>query len=195
MSGAPSLVATVAPNMPEVLNLAVHTTSGEQPYFAVFSCRPLCQVGVHLPAIEGTEVGIAEAHAILRETHQKMARKFRAVANRGHINQKVGERSLVWVKSEGSLPGTCKKLNLKWLGPYQVIEVIRGGSVYVLENVFDERILQRAVEKVKPCCGSEEWITGPREVIMPEENEPEHLPPRVRRSPRRYVEECCIRSS
>ncbi len=159
----------------------MHTTMGEQPYFAFFSRRPPRPVGVRFPEIEGTEEGIAEAHAILMETHQKMARKFRAVANRGRRNQKVGEHSLVWVKSESSLPGTCKKLNLKLLGPYRVIEVTRGGSAYVLENVFDGRILQRAAEKVKPHRGSEEWITAPREVIMPEENEPESLPPRVRR--------------
>ncbi len=172
------------PACQKVLNLAVHTTMGEQPYFA-FSRHPPRQVSVRLLEIKGTEEGIAEAHAILRETHQKMAKKFRAVANRGRRNKKVGERSLVWVKSESSLSGTCEKLNLKWLGPYRVIEVIRGGSAYVLENVFDGRILLRAAEKVKHYCGSEEWITAPREVIMPEENEPESLLPRVRRPPRR----------
>ncbi len=52
------------PACQKVLNLAVHTTTGEQPYFAFFSRRPPCQVGVRLPEIEGTEEGIAEAHAI-----------------------------------------------------------------------------------------------------------------------------------
>lgn len=73
--------------------------------------------------------------------------------------------------------------------------MIRDGSAYVLENVFDGRILQRAAGKVKPYCGSEEWITAPRKIIIPEETEPEPLPPRVRRPPRRYVEECCVHSS
>ncbi len=97
------------------------------------------------------------------------------------------------MKNESSIPETSRKLNFKWLGPYRVIEVIRDGSAYLLENVFTSQQCQGAEDKVKPYYNEEEWIPEPQEVIVPEDEdrEPEPLPPRVRRFPRRYTEECC----
>lgn len=77
-------------------HMTVHTTTGEETYFAS-SSRPPLQVGVHLPEIEGLEEGIAETHVILKETHEKMAVKFRAVANPGRRNKRVGKRYLGFV--------------------------------------------------------------------------------------------------
>ncbi len=90
------------------------------------------------------------------------------------------------------IPGTSRKLNVKWLGPFKVIEVVRDGSLYVLENLFTAQRCQRVADKVKPYSGKEEWVLEPREVIVPENQdvEPAPLPPLVRRPPRRYNEEC-----
>ncbi len=101
----------------------------------------------------------------------------------------------MWVRNESTVPGTSRKLNVKWLGPYRVIEVIRDGDVYLLENVFTHQAVQRAADKIKPYYGGEEWILEPQEVMVPEaeDSEPEPLHPRNRRPPRRYIEECLVR--
>ncbi len=63
-------------------------------------------------------------------------------------------------------PGTSRKL--KCQGPFQVIEVIRDGSAYVLKNVFTSQKCQRAADKEKPYFSEEEWIREPQGVIVPE---------------------------
>ncbi len=61
----------------------------------------------------------------------------------------------------------------------------------MLTNVFVGQEVQRAVEKIKPNYGSEEWLVGREEVNLPEEEEEEPLPPRVPTPPHcRYLEEC-----
>ena len=71
--------------------------------------------------------------------------------------------SLVWVKNETQIPGTSRKLNIKWCGPFKVTECVRNGSAYVLKNVFDETIIERTANKIKPFVGDEEWITTMQE--------------------------------
>ncbi len=132
-----------------VMNEAIHSTTGQRPYFAFFGRHPARVIGTRLPGIDGTEDGVAEAHAILKETHLRMARRYRNVANRRR-NQAVAQGSLVWVQKESTVPGTSRKLNVKWLGPYRVIEVIRDGGVYLLENLFTHQAVQRATDKIKP---------------------------------------------
>ena len=176
-----------------ILNTSFHTTTGTQPYFAFFSRYPPRLFNSDLPSVEGTQEEIKEAHAILKETHQKMARRYRTTANRTRKNQRVDEGALVWVKTETSQPGTSSKLGAKWKGPYRVVEVIRDGSAYILKNVFTGKEIQRAAEKVKLYCGTEEWLLDNQEIHRQEEEEEEEhepLPPRVRRPPRRYIEEC-----
>lgn len=120
-----------------------------------------------------------------------MARRYRAVANRTRKNQKMEAGALVWVRVEVTQPSTSRKLNVKWKGPYRVVEVMRNGGAYVLTKVFTGQEIQRAAEKVKPYNGSEEWLVGAQEINLPEEEEEEEpSPPRVRRPPRRYTEEC-----
>ncbi len=63
-------------------NQAVHTSTGQQPYFAFFSRYPPRLVSASLPFVDGAADELAEAHAQVRETHQKMSRRYRDVANR-----------------------------------------------------------------------------------------------------------------
>ena len=58
------------------------------------------------------------------------------MANRNRKAEKMRKGTLVRVKSETPLPGTCAKLNAKWKGHYRVIETIRNGQVYVLEDPY-----------------------------------------------------------
>ena len=148
-----------------VLNCAIHSTTGEQPHFMFFSRRPYRQILSELPSWED-EVGesdLARAHEIIQKTHKEMAQKYLSVANRKRRNQTVEEKTLVWVKSETQVPGTSQKLNIRWIGPYRVLECVRGGSTYVLKNVFDDTIIERAANKVKPFYGTEQWITSMQE--------------------------------
>ncbi len=64
-----------------------------------------------LPDTEASEEGIPEAHEIIKETHQEMGRRYRAVANRTRKNQKVEADTLVWVRVEVNQPNTSRKLN------------------------------------------------------------------------------------
>ena len=173
-----------------VLNSAVHTSTGVTPFFAFFSRHPPCLETNSLPVIEGDEDDLSIAHQVIRNTHEKMARKFRSVANRGRINQAVKEQDLVWVKSVTPVPGSCRKLNLRWNGPYKVVEVIRGGSAYLLEHSRTGQRLQRAADQIKVVHGADEWVVGTFESVKETPNEEEPLPPRVRRAPRRFIEEC-----
>ena len=177
----------------QVLNQAVHTSVGCQPYFAFFGRHAPRSLGTHLPSIDGEQDEVAVAQGIIRETHQTMCRKYLSRANEGRRNQAVSEGALVWVRSEVSTPGTCRKLNTRWLGPYRVVEVVRGGSAYVVENLFTGQLVQRAAEKIKPYVGQAQWLCELDErVVVPEEDEcvSERLPARVRRPPRRRIEEC-----
>ena len=149
------------------MNQAVHTSTGVQPYFAFFSRHVPRILGAKLPSVEGEKDEVEIAHEIIRETHKKMTRKYREVANRKRKNQAVSEGTLVWVRREVLLPDTSKKLDLKWNGPYKVVEVIRESSAYVLENLFNRQKVQRTAEKVKPYCGSEEWLTTPKHSQCP----------------------------
>ena len=187
--GHPLRWPTVLAQCQKILNQSVHTSTAQQPYFAFFSrYAPRTTTG-HLPEVEGEEEGKAEAHALLQETQRKMCSKSRQVANRGRTNQKVEVDSLVLVRNEVPLAGTCKKLNLRWWGPFRVKTVLRDGGAYVVENVFSGQLLQRTAEKIKPYWESGEWIMRPQEICGPEPT-PEPVPARERRPPRRYIEEC-----
>ena len=88
------------------------------------------------------------------------------------------------------MPGTCGKLNLKWHGPYKIVEVLQDGLAYIMKEPYSERVIQRATEKVQPFEGSEGWCVRMDEVIEPSaEEEDEPLPPRCRRAPRRLIQE------
>ncbi len=96
-----------------VMNEAIHSTTAKRPYFAFYGRHPARAIGTRLPGIDGTEDGVAEAHAILKETHLKMARRYRNVANRRRRSQSVAQGSLVWIRNEYTVPGTSRKHNIK----------------------------------------------------------------------------------
>ncbi len=87
-------------------------------------------------------------------------------------------------------PYLCKKLCVKWNGPYKIVEVLRDGGGYIVKEPFTGQMLQRAAEKVKTFGGSEEYVVEPQDTVFQADLETEVLPPRVRRRPPRYVEEC-----
>ncbi len=59
-----------------VLNAAVHRTTGVSPYYAYFSRPPPHRlISSDLLDTEASEEGIREAHEIIKEIHQKMARR------------------------------------------------------------------------------------------------------------------------
>ena len=162
-----------------VLNCAIHSTTGEQPHYIFFSRRPYRQILSELPSLddEVDESDLAKAHEIIQKTHGEMAKRYISVANRKRVNKTVEENSLVWVKSETQVPGTSRKLNAKWQGPYRVIESVRDGSTYVLKNVFNDTIIERAANKIKPFIGDENWLLTMQEHA---ENVPDVVPEGVR---------------
>ncbi len=92
------------------MNAAVHTSTAQQIYFAFFS-RPAPRVmGMRLPTLTGEEDDISIARRVIKETQEKMTRKYREVANQKRKEQKVNSGALVWVKREVNEPGVCKKL-------------------------------------------------------------------------------------
>ncbi len=104
---------------------------------------------------------MAEAHALIQETHQQITCRYRDMANRHKKkkkNQRVEMGILVWERCETTLPGTCKKLSPKWDGVYRVVEVVMDGSVYVMRHLFPGKKVQRAAGQVEPYYGSEEWF-------------------------------------
>lgn len=87
------------------------------------------------------------------------------------------------------LPGTCRKLNVRWLGPYLVQQVLRDGGAYVLSHTFSGQVIQRAADKVKMFISDGgEWVIEPQECQEPDPV-PEEIPERIRRPPRRLIEE------
>lgn len=144
-----------------VLNCAIHATTGEQPHYIFFSRRTNRQVLSELPELddEVDDTDLEQAHEIIQKTHAEMAKKYLHVANRNREkNNSVDTNSLVWVKSETQVPGTSRKLNIKWLGPYKVVQSVRNGATYVLKNVFDDTVIERAANKIKPFVGDEQWL-------------------------------------
>lgn len=172
------------------MNTAIHTSTNTTPYFAFFGRHPSRSLG--LPVVSGDQKEVVEAHRLIQETQRAMTQKYRDVANRGRKNQGVSVGTLVWVKRETTIPGTSRKLNPKWTGPFRVEEVIRNGSAYILVHPVTGQRLQRAADKLKVHYGSEEWLLHPRSE-EPEEDPDEAVeppPPRTRRPPRRLITEC-----
>ncbi|XP_076065294.1 uncharacterized protein LOC143039303 [Oratosquilla oratoria] len=118
------------------MNSAIHTTTGHSPYFAFFGRHLPRMVRHRLPCVEGAEGKIEIAHQTIHEAHRKVTAEYQSVANRKRGEQKMEVGSLVWIRKETTLPNTCRKLDSKWEGPYKVVGVLAGHSVYVLENPF-----------------------------------------------------------
>ena len=178
------------------MNLAIHSSTGVSPYAAFFARQPPRSVTAPLLTVQSEDSDVQRLKRMIKDASVSSQRRYRAVANRKRRNERVAIGSLVWVKSETVLPGTCTKLNAKWKGPFRVTEVIRGGQVYVVEDPYSGKTLQRAAEKVKPYVGRSDIVPELEEEqlcesVEEEEEEEDHcLPPRRRRPPRRLIEEC-----
>ncbi len=59
-----------------VLNRAIHTSTGSQPYFAFFSHHAPRNIGTSLPSVNGEEDKVAVAHKVIRDTHLRMSQKY-----------------------------------------------------------------------------------------------------------------------
>ncbi len=146
------------------MNATVHTSTAQQLYFAFLSRPTPREVGIRLPTITGEEDDISLARRVIKETQEKITRKYREVDNRTRKEQKVNPGVLVWIKREANESGVCKKLCVKWNGPFQVVEVLRDGGRYLVKEPFTGQILQRAAVKVKPFSGSQEYVVEPKTV-------------------------------
>ena len=172
------------------MNAAVHTSIAQQPYFAFFSRHAPRLVGTRLPTVDGEVDDFDVARQVIRETHEKMTQRYRRVANRKRKEQRVDIGALVWIKRETTESGVCKKLSVRWNGPYQVVEVLRHGGGYVVKDPFTGKQVQRAAEKVKPFYGEEQYLVEPQDTVFQADLETEVLPPRTRHPPKRYIEDC-----
>ena len=159
------------------LNTMVHGTTGAQPYFAFFSRHARRYAGVTLPTIESAseDGGVLEAHNIIKETSRRLSKKVLDIANRSRINDpnvKVGE--LVWVFNEYPIPGTSRKLNRKWVGPYRIEHLVRGGAAYKMSNPFEpeQALVSRAAEKIKKFYPEMEFLEPAERIITDEPLEP-----------------------
>ncbi len=173
----------------KILNSAVHEATGVQPHYAFFARHVPRQIGVTLPSIE-EDPEIERAREIILQTNQESSKRWLNKANVGRRDDKLEKDRLVWVKKEVKDPGVNRKLCKKWLGPYKIIEVLREGSAYVVENTFDGVRIQRAAEKIKPYVGRDRILVQPEKIVDSTGSEDEdQLPPRQRRPVRRYIEE------
>lgn len=175
------------------MNLAVHSSTGVSPYVAFFARQPPRFVTAPLLTVQSEDGDIQKLKRMIKDASVSSQRRYRAVANRKRRKEKVAVGSLVWVKLETTLPGTCTKLNAKWKGPFRVSEVIRDGQVYVVEDPYSGKLVQRAAEKVKPYVSRSEIVPELEEEQtdeLVEEEEDQDLPPRRRQPPRRLIEEC-----
>ena len=179
----------------QILNAAVHESTGEQPYYLMFNRHAPRYVGTTLPQADD-EIDLSAALEAVKQTSRTNNRKWLARKNIGRKDQTVSVGDLVWVKKEQIGTAAERKLGLKWVGPYKVKKVILEGVSYELENMFNGTTLRRAADKLKSYYGGEGYLVDMEEIVLPsedEEEEEEALPApreaRVRRPVRRFIEE------
>ena len=178
----------------QILNAAVHETTGEQPYFLFFRRHAPRYVGTTLPQVDD-EIDINTALEAVRQASRVNSRKWLARANIGRKDQKVEINDLVWIKRELFGSSAERKLGLKWMGPYKVKEVHLDGVSYIVENVFNGKTLHRAADKVRKYIAKDGYVLDVEEVVVPsdeedeEEGREEPRPTRERRPVRRFIEE------
>ena len=176
----------------QILNAAVHETTGEQPHYLMFNRHAPRFVGTTLPQVDD-DVDVNFALDVVRQMAPENSRKWLRRANEGRKEQTVNVGDLVWVKREQFSSTMERKLGIKWIGPYKVTEMAQGGVSYVLENAFTGDKIHRASNKIKPFVGDEGYLVDMNEVVLPSDDDLEEEEPRVarqRRPVRRYIEEC-----
>ena len=176
----------------QVLNSAVHETTGEQPHYLMFNRHAPRFVGSLLPQVDD-ETDTSFALDVVRQTSQDNSRKWLRRANVGRREQMVEIGDLVWVRKEQFSSTMERKLGIKWIGPYKVTKVAQGGVSYVLENTFTGDTIHRASDKIKRFVGDENYLVDMSEIVVPsDDDEEEVVEPRgarPRRPVRRYIEE------
>ena len=175
------------------LNSSVHTSTSTTPYMAFFNRPPMRGPESQFPLVRNPDCDYHKLKEMIKSASIKSQRQYRAYANRRKRRESVGKGALVWVKREAPIPGTATKLNSKWLGPFKVVEVLQGGSMYIVENPYDGARKQRAAEKIRPYVSETNLIHEIEEmdeVTTEEPNKSEaELPPRRRQPPRRLIEQ------
>ena len=179
------------------LNQAVHGNTLQMPFWAFHKRYPNLKARANFPSVPGDEDDVNAALAILMETSEKNAKSWIHQKNVGRRNDQVKVGDLVWVKQEVMTIGLARKLQLKWVGPYKVDQVLLGGSKYILKDLRRENTyIQRAAEKLKLCISSNQYFVGDAEEVPETEPDQEMEPPvphmltRQRKPPRRLIEEC-----
>ena len=174
-----------------LLNSAVHTATTVTPFEAMFGRPPLRKVGVPLPSVPSDDSSAEMLKEIVIKAGKEAQKRSLDYANRKVRPRQVKLGDLVWVKVEKTMAHTSCKLNPKWMGPYKVCEILQEGLAYVMKDPFSERRVQRAAHKVKPYISDEMWVCEPQVLGGDSEVEDvdEPLPPRLRRAPRRLIEE------
>ena len=189
--GQPTKWAEYLTTCQQILNSAVHETTGEQPHYLMFNRHAPRIVGMTLPQVDD-EIDVKFALDVVRQTSRMNSRKWLARANEGRKDQTVGIGDLVWVKKEQFSSTMERKLGVKWIGPYKVTQVAQGGVSYELENTFTGDTIHRASDKLKRFVAGEGYIVDMSEVMVPSDEEGDIEEPRgarARRPVRRYIEE------
>ena len=189
--GRPNSWPSMLDTCENAINNAVHNSTNAQPFFAFFGRHAPRRLSTPLPTVPGIQSDMQLARDIIIKTSREQARLYLREKNAHRKNEVAPLHTLVWVKREVTTPGTSRKLNTKWLGPFKVVEVLRGGSAYILEDLQRPgRRIHRAAEKVKKCVGDGEFLIGD---VDNEEDEIDEIPKarlaRQRLPPIRYRED------
>lgn len=83
----------------QILNVAIHEATGEQPYYLMFRHHTPRYVGTTLPQ-EDDEIDINIALDAVRQMSRENTRKWLPQLNMGRKDQKIEVDYLVWVKRE-----------------------------------------------------------------------------------------------
>ncbi|MEL7520689.1 MAG: RNase H-like domain-containing protein, partial [Cyanobacteria bacterium J06553_1] len=205
--GSPNRWPRLLPTCESIMNQSVHSTTGCQPHFAFLGRYPRRRVGARLPEFDIDQEDLKLAHESILVTSQRQLQAYRKAKNVKRPNDQVTVTSWVWVRLETGKPGTSRKLNEKWAGPYEVVEINERSGTYVLKDLQQPNSqICRAADKIKPYIAvPEEYLVDDR-VVVPEvltepvneeteeEDQPEGLPPevprpvRLRKKPKRLVE-------
>ncbi|MEL6803794.1 MAG: DDE-type integrase/transposase/recombinase, partial [Bacteroidota bacterium] len=185
----------------QVLNGAVHDTTGEQPHFVFFGRRAPRQIPGTLPSIvsDNRDEALEKAHLVIQETSKKMQRAALKRANqRVKPKEPAHVGDLLWIHREVFGENVSKKIQCKWIGPYIVRKVLRDGQAYEVEDPFSGQSLVRAADKVKHYRSDAKWLLGPEEheeategeVPQPEQEVEDTRARRTKVPTRRYIEIC-----
>ena len=167
--GSPNRWPRLLSTCERIMNQAVHSTTGCQPYFAFLGRHPVRSVGARLPEFEVDRQDLRLAHESILATSARQLQSYRKAKNVVKADEPLAVASWVWVRLETTKPGTSRKLNDKWAGPYEVVEVNECSGIYTLKDLQEPGSqVYRAADKLKPYIAApEEYLVDDR-VLSPE---------------------------